>query len=60
MARAMRGVIHRRAWGGRRPRTRGLARITTDLLTRAAALNRARLAVLGLEHSQAGWALRAA
>ncbi len=49
----------RRAWGGRRARTRGLARITTDLLTRAAALNWARLAVLGLEYSQTGWALRA-
>jgi DDE family transposase len=29
----------RRAWGGRRARTRGLARITTDLVTRAGALN---------------------
>ena len=50
----------RRAWGGRRARTRGVARITTDLVTRAAALNWARLAVLGLEHSQVGWALRTA
>jgi hypothetical protein len=49
----------RRAWGGRRARTRGLARITTDLVTRAGALNWARLAVLGLDHDQAGWALRA-
>jgi hypothetical protein len=49
----------RRAWGGRRARTRGLARITTDLVTRAGALNWARLAVLGLDHGQAGWALRA-
>lgn len=48
----------RRAWGGRRARTRGLARITTDLLTRAAALNWARLAVLGLHASQADWVLR--
>jgi transposase len=47
----------RRAWGGRRARTRGLARITTDLLTRAAALNWARLAILGLDHDQTGWAL---
>jgi Transposase DDE domain len=47
----------RRAWGGRRARTRGLDRITTDLLTRAAALNWARLAVLGLGYDQAGWAL---
>ena len=49
----------RRAWGGRRARTRGLARVTTDLVTRAAALNWARLAVPGLRHSQAGWALPA-
>ena len=49
----------RRAWGGRRARTRGLARITTDLVTRAGALNWARLAVLGLEHGPTGWALRA-
>jgi len=49
----------RRAWGGRRARTRGLARITTDLLTRAGALNWARLAVLGLDRDQDGWALRA-
>jgi hypothetical protein len=49
----------RRAWGGRRARTRGLARITTDLITRAAALNWARLAVLGLDHDQAGWTLPA-
>ena len=49
----------RRAWGGRKARTRGLARVTTDLLSRAGALNWARLAVLGLDHDQGGWALRA-
>ena len=49
----------RRAWGGRRARTRGLTRITTDLVARAGALNWARLAVLGLRHDQTGWALRA-
>jgi Transposase DDE domain len=49
----------RRAWGGRRARTRGLARITTDLVTRAGALNWARLAVLGLRHDQTGWTLQA-
>jgi hypothetical protein len=49
----------RRAWGGRKARTRGLARITTDLVTRAAALNWARLAVLGLDHGRDGWALPA-
>jgi hypothetical protein len=56
-----RKVAHftRRAWGGRKARTRGRARITTDLLARAGALNWARLAVLGLRHDQAGWALSA-
>jgi IS5 family transposase len=49
----------RRAWGGRKARTRGLARITTDLLTRAGTLNWARLAALGLRHDQDGWALPA-
>jgi Transposase DDE domain len=49
----------RRAWGGRKARTRGPARITTDLVTRAGALNWARLAVLGLRHGPTGWALRA-
>jgi hypothetical protein len=49
----------RRAWGGRKARTRGLARIATDLDTRAGALNWARLAVLGLHRDQAGWALSA-
>jgi hypothetical protein len=47
----------RRAWGGRKARTRGLARITTDLLARAGALNWARLAVLGLRYDQTGWAI---
>ncbi len=47
----------RRAWGGRKARTRGLARISTDLDTRAGALNWARLAVLGLRHDHTGWIL---
>jgi IS5 family transposase len=47
----------RRAWGGRKARTRGLRRIATDLDTRAGALNWARLAVLGLQHHTGGWAL---
>jgi hypothetical protein len=49
----------RRAWGGRKARTRRLARNATDLATRAGAFNWARLAVLGLDHDPAGWALRA-
>jgi hypothetical protein len=58
---AERKISHftRRAWGGRKARTRGLARITTDLYARAGALNWARLAVLGLSRDQAGWALPA-
>jgi len=48
----------RRAWGGRKARTRGLARISTDLDTRAGAINWARLAALGLGHGPAGWKLR--
>lgn len=45
----------RRPWGGRRARTRGRARVATDLDTRAGALNWARLAALGLHHSGCGW-----
>jgi Transposase DDE domain/Transposase domain (DUF772) len=47
----------RRPWGGRRARTRGKQRVATDLHMRAAALNWARLAVLGLRHDHADWAL---
>jgi hypothetical protein len=47
----------RRAWGGRRARCRGLARILTDVLTRAGAVNLARLAVRGLHFTPAGWAI---
>jgi hypothetical protein len=47
----------RRAWGGRKARTRGRRRIATDLDTRAAAINWARLAALGLSHGPDGWAL---
>jgi hypothetical protein len=47
----------RRGWGGRRGRTRGLRRITTDLDTRASAVNWARLATLGLGFGPHGWTL---
>jgi Transposase DDE domain/Transposase domain (DUF772) len=47
----------RRPWGGRKARVRGARRITTDVLTRAAALNWARLAALGLAFTDRGWAL---
>ncbi len=45
----------RRAWGGRKARTRGRRRVATDLDTRAAALNWSRLAVLGLRRRPTGW-----
>jgi Transposase DDE domain len=48
----------RRPWGGRKARTRGLARITTDLHTRAAAINWARLAALGARHDATGWTIQ--
>lgn len=46
----------RRAWGGRKARTRGLKRVTTDLHTRAAAVNWSRLAALGVRWTGDGWA----
>jgi IS5 family transposase len=47
----------RRPWGGRHARTRGLKRVSTDLDTRAGAINWARLAALGLGRDENGWAL---
>ncbi len=47
----------RRAWGGRKARCRGLARVSTDVDTRAGVLNLARLAVLGVAWSNGGWTL---
>ena len=47
----------RRAWGGRRARCRGRARILTDVLTRAGAVNLANLAVRGLQFTAGGWAI---
>jgi hypothetical protein len=56
---AERKIAHyaRRLWGGRKARCRGKARILTDVLTRAAVVNLARLAVLGLRHAPTGWAV---
>jgi hypothetical protein len=56
---AERKIAHfvRRGWGGRKARCRGQTRILTDVLTRAAVLNLARLAVLGLHYAPAGWAV---
>jgi hypothetical protein len=47
----------RRPWGGRKARCRGQKRILTDILTRARAINLARLATLGLYHGPTGWAI---
>jgi hypothetical protein len=47
----------RRPWGGRNARCRGKKRILTDVLTRASALNLARLATLGLHQGPRGWAI---
>jgi len=46
----------RAAWGGRKARTRGKARIATDADTRAAAVNWARRATLGLHMADGRWA----
>ena len=47
----------RRPWGGRKALCRGKKRILTDILTRASALNLARLATLGLHPGSDGWAI---
>lgn len=47
----------RRMWGGRKARCRGLARISTDVDTRGAVLNFARLAVLGVTLIDGDWVL---
>ena len=45
----------RKPWGGRKARMRGLARICGDLVTRAAAVNFARLGVLRVHWDGAAW-----
>jgi hypothetical protein len=45
----------RRLWGGRKARCRGLVRIATDVDTRAAAVNLARLATLGVRFDGTTW-----
>ncbi|MHB1854362.1 MAG: IS1182 family transposase [Acidimicrobiales bacterium] len=50
------GHMVRKPWGGRRARTRGVARVFTDVVTRAAAVNFARLAALGVRWDGAAWA----
>jgi Transposase DDE domain/Transposase domain (DUF772) len=51
------GHLTRRAHGGRKARTRGITRVLTDFVTRAAAINLARLATLGLHHNHEQWAV---
>jgi IS5 family transposase len=45
------------AWGGRKARTRGQRRVATDVDTRAAAVNWARLATLGVRTIDGAWAV---
>ena len=47
-------LVHK-PWGGRRARTRGLARVFGDLVTRAAVVNFDRLAVLGVHRDGGAW-----
>lgn len=47
----------RRPWGGRQARCRGPQRILTDVLTRGAALNLARLSLQGLRFGPTGWVI---
>lgn len=53
------GHLMRRRHGGRRARVRGRARVGADFALLAAAVNLARLAVLGLVQSGGSWAVRA-
>jgi len=51
--------LMRRRHGGRRARVRGRPKVAADFSLLAAAVNLARLAVLGLVRHDAGWAVRA-
>ena len=53
------GHLMRRRHGGRRARVRGTARVDADFRLLATAVNLARLAVLGLHRTTAGWAVTA-
>jgi IS5 family transposase len=58
--RVERKIAHlmRRRHGGRRARVRGRLKVGADFALLAAAVNLARLAVLGLVHSGTTWAVR--
>jgi len=49
------GHLMFRQHGGRKARSRGAARVLTDLVSRAAAVNLARLATLGVTHTDGAW-----
>ena len=53
------GHLMRRRHGGRRARVRGTAKIAADFALLAAAVNLARLGMLGLRHTGPGWAAAA-
>ena len=53
------GHLMRRRHGGRRARVRGLARVAADFALLAAAVNLARLAVLGVTYRDGAWTARA-
>ena len=53
------GHLMRRRHGGRRARVRGTERVDADCRLLAAAVNLARLAVLGLHRTPQGWAVTA-
>jgi hypothetical protein len=53
------GHLMRRRHGGRRARVRGTTRVDADFRLLAAAYNIARLSVLGLHRTAAGWAVTA-
>jgi hypothetical protein len=59
--RVERKIAHfvRAVWGGRRARTRGRQRVTSDAVTRAAAVNWSRLATLGVTFTGGSWAVDA-
>ena len=52
--------LTRVAWGGRRARTRGAARVATDVVTRAAAVNLSRLATMKVCFGAGGWTVAGA
>jgi hypothetical protein len=54
------GHVMRRRHGGRRARVRGRLKVAADFSLLAAAVNLARMAVLGLHTTPAGWAVAAA